>query len=125
MFAAIPQAYRALEIQPIDAHNFGYRTTRPRRYQDWSKKLRSWPTEERLQAFADELANRSWVLIGLDLEEAKRFPVLAEEAFKHPKSRPITLKGVRIHLHQYDWHRESSKLQKSVLFTVTGFRKTR
>ena len=125
MFAAIPQAYRVLEIQPIDTQSVGYKTTRPRRYRERIKKLESWPTKERLQAFADELANRSWILIGLDLEKGKQFPVLAEEAFKHAKSRPLGLKGVRILLHQYDWHPESSDLRKSLLLRVDGYRKSR
>ena len=123
MFAAIPQAYRVLEIQPIDTQSIGYRTTHPRGYRERIKKLQSWPTEERLQAFADELANRSWILIGLDLEEAKQFPILAEEAFKHAQSRSLGLKGVRIILHQYDWHPETSELWKSLLFTVDGVRR--
>ena len=38
MFAAIPQAYRVLEIQPIDTQSVGYKTTRPRRYRERIKK---------------------------------------------------------------------------------------
>ena len=123
MFADSP-TFRVMKIIPVDSNNIGYVTPVPNRAQKKVKKILYLPTERRLQQFARELVRSKWVLIGLEAGENKQYPVLEEEAIKHPTSRPIRLKGIKIELYDYTFDRRTNQVVSKQLLVVREYRES-
>ncbi len=126
MFADVPSAaYRVLLITPVDSNSIAYVTPTPDGLRRQGRAVKMMPSRERVSAFARELVQGEWVLIGLERGEKQQYPVLKEEQRKHPSSRPIQIDRVIVEVLQYNFDTAKNEFQKSSLVKLQERREPR
>ncbi len=118
MFAASPEQ-RALRIIPIDENRIGYITPMPSRYRGTTAdRLLFRPAESRLREFARQLLTEDWLLIGIDQEPGKQYPVPRYDILDPSSSEPIRIVEIRLEVHVYRYDADSDELRATLLTEI-------